>query len=193
MPTFELTSPDGKTYSVEGPDGATPAQAFQILQQHLGAAPKDKYQEAAGQEQADMQAKGMDTGAGFTRRLAHGATLGADSTILAGLQAPLEAVKRGVGLGEGYNYAKAREDAIMDESRKNTGALGTAAEVLGGGVAGAGLATAGITAGRLLAPNAGLLGRAGASAIDAAGLGGFSGAMEGNGLAERGTMHSREH
>ena len=39
MPTFDLTSPDGKTYSVEGPHGATPAQAFQILQQHLGASP----------------------------------------------------------------------------------------------------------------------------------------------------------
>lgn len=39
MPTFDLTSPDGKTYSVEGPDGATPEQAFQILQQHLAAAP----------------------------------------------------------------------------------------------------------------------------------------------------------
>jgi hypothetical protein len=37
MPTFDLTSPDGKIYSIEGPDGATPAQAFQILQQHLGA------------------------------------------------------------------------------------------------------------------------------------------------------------
>ena len=37
MPTFDLTSPDGKTYSIEGPEGATPAQAFQILQQHLAA------------------------------------------------------------------------------------------------------------------------------------------------------------
>src|ERR1700743_2600643 len=39
MPTFDFTSPDGKTYSVDGPDGATPEQAFQILQGHLGAAP----------------------------------------------------------------------------------------------------------------------------------------------------------
>jgi hypothetical protein len=39
MPTFDLTSPDGRTYSVEGPDGATSAQAFQILQQHLGSTP----------------------------------------------------------------------------------------------------------------------------------------------------------
>lgn len=45
MPTFDLTSPDGKTYSVEGPDGATPAQAFQILQQHLGASAAPGYGE----------------------------------------------------------------------------------------------------------------------------------------------------
>jgi hypothetical protein len=37
MPTFDFTSPEGKTYSVQGPDGATPEQAFQILQQHIGA------------------------------------------------------------------------------------------------------------------------------------------------------------
>lgn len=38
MPQFDFTSPDGKSYSVTGPDGATPAQAFGMLQQHLGAA-----------------------------------------------------------------------------------------------------------------------------------------------------------
>jgi len=37
MPTFDFTAPDGKTYSVDGPDGATPDQAFKILQDHLGA------------------------------------------------------------------------------------------------------------------------------------------------------------
>jgi hypothetical protein len=37
MPVFDFTSPDGKTYSVEGPEGATSDQAFQMLQQHLGA------------------------------------------------------------------------------------------------------------------------------------------------------------
>lgn len=40
MPTFEFTSPEGKTYTVQGPDGATQEQAFQILQSQLGAAPK---------------------------------------------------------------------------------------------------------------------------------------------------------
>lgn len=37
MAIFDFTSPDGKTYSVEGPDGATQEQAFQMLQTHLGS------------------------------------------------------------------------------------------------------------------------------------------------------------
>jgi hypothetical protein len=32
MPTFDFTSPTGKQYTVSGPDGATPEQAFAILQ-----------------------------------------------------------------------------------------------------------------------------------------------------------------
>ncbi|KVT62162.1 hypothetical protein [Burkholderia ubonensis] len=38
MPIFTFTSPDGKTYDVQGPDGATKEQAFSILQQRLGSA-----------------------------------------------------------------------------------------------------------------------------------------------------------
>jgi hypothetical protein len=38
MPTFDFKSPDGKSYTIEGPDGATPEQAFQILQTQLGGA-----------------------------------------------------------------------------------------------------------------------------------------------------------
>ena len=36
MPTFEFTSPEGVRYSVDGPEGATAEQAFQVLQQQLG-------------------------------------------------------------------------------------------------------------------------------------------------------------
>lgn len=43
MPTFNFTSPDGQSYQIEGPEGATEAQAFQILkQQMLRPAYKDK-------------------------------------------------------------------------------------------------------------------------------------------------------
>lgn len=47
MPTFTFTSPEGKQYTVNGPDGATKEQAFQVLQQQLAggtaqaAAPAD--------------------------------------------------------------------------------------------------------------------------------------------------------
>jgi len=39
MPDFEFTSPDGKTYTVSGPAGATKEQAFQMLQTQLGSQP----------------------------------------------------------------------------------------------------------------------------------------------------------
>jgi hypothetical protein len=182
---IEVELPDGRVVEINTTDPTVAAQAAQKFM--TSSAPKpDQYQQAAIDEQASLKAKGIDPGAGLTRRLAHGATLGADSTIMAAAMTPLEMFKRGVNPIEGYNYAKAREDQIMGDARKNTGALGTAAEVLGGGVSGAGLASGGVTAARFLAPEAGLLARSGASAVDAAGLGAFSGAMEGNGLAERG-------
>lgn len=146
----------------------------------------DKYQQAAIDERDRNAAAGIPSQAGYTRRLAHGATLGADNTLVAGMMTPIEMIRRGVGPSEGYNYAKAREDLIMDDARKNTGALGTALEIGGGVGSGIGLARGGWTFGRALAPEAGVLPRSLASAGDAAAIGGFSGAMEGNGLAERG-------
>jgi hypothetical protein len=183
---IEVELPDGRVVEINTTDPTVAAQAAQKFL--TSSAPKpDKYQQAAIDEQADLKAKGIDPGAGLTRRLAHGATLGADNTILAAATTPLEMIKRGTfNPIEGYNYAKAREDQIMGDARKNTGALGTGAEILGGVTSGAGLARGGLTAARFLAPEAGLLARSGASAADAAGIGAFSGAMEGNGLAERG-------
>lgn len=142
----------------------------------------NKYQQAAIEER-----KALNPGdAGFTRRLVHGATLGADNTLMAAALTPFEMVKRGTFSPlEGYNYAKAREDLALDEARKNTGGLGMIAEALGGGVSGVGLARGGLTTARMLAPEAGLGARTASSAADAAALGGFSGAMEGNGLEER--------
>lgn len=40
MPDFTFTSPEGKGYTVTGPDGATKEQAFQILQTKIRAEPK---------------------------------------------------------------------------------------------------------------------------------------------------------
>jgi hypothetical protein len=89
------------------------------------------------------------------------------------------------GLGEGYNYAKAHEDQILSDARRNTGTLGSVTEMAGGGVAGAGLARGGITAARLLSSQPGIVGRTLSSAVDAAGLGGIAGFNEGNSLQDR--------
>ena len=40
MATFQFTSPEGKKYSVQGPDGATQEQAFQILQSQMAESAK---------------------------------------------------------------------------------------------------------------------------------------------------------
>lgn len=180
--TITITAPNGST--VQFPDGTDHETINGVMTQnfHSDTPRPDKYQQAAIDE--DKTIGGAD--AGYTRRLTHGATLGADSTILAGLQTPLEMFKRGTfNPAEGYNYAKAREDLIMNKSRENTGLLGTAAEVLGGGSTAARLASGGLTTAKFLAPDAGFVARSLSSAADAAGLGGFSGAMEGNGIAER--------
>jgi hypothetical protein len=104
---------------------------------------------------------------------------------MAGLFAPVEAIKRSVGLGEGYNYAKARKDQILSDARRNTGTLGTVTEMAGGGEAGAGLARGGITVARLLSSQPGIVGRTLSSAAVAAGFGGIAGFNEGNSLQDR--------
>ncbi|TFV71663.1 hypothetical protein E4K64_25375 [Bradyrhizobium frederickii] len=192
--TITVTAPNGAT--VDFPDGTDGDTINRVMSQNFGSKKgPDKYQQAAIDERKtifpDQDAGGsygnaLTSDAGFTRRLAHGVTLGADNTVLAAMQTPLEMIKRGTfDPREGYNYAKAREDLITGEAQKNTGVVGGAAEALGGAVAGGGLAKSGATAMRFLGPESGLLARSAASAADAGILGGFSGAMEGNGLSDR--------
>lgn len=188
--TITVTAPNGAT--VQFPDGTDHDTINSVMTQNFApagapAAPApDKYQQAAIDEAKSLDAAGVPRETGFTRRLVHGVTLGADNTIMAGLETPLEMIKHGTfSPSEGYDYAKAREDQEMDDARKNTGTLGDATEMLGGAVSGGGLAKGGVSAAARLAPDAGLAARAAASAVDAAGLGGISGFNEGNGLSER--------
>lgn len=41
MPIFEVTAPDGKTYEIEAPEGATPEQVLAYVQENMANAPKD--------------------------------------------------------------------------------------------------------------------------------------------------------
>lgn len=182
---------DQLTVALRNADAAGDVEAARMLAseiQKVRAAPApDPYRATAEKEFSDLKAKGVPVEMGATRRFLQGATFNAADDILAGLATPIEMAMRGTfNPAEGYRHAKAWQDVQLDDARKNTGALGTAAEILGGVGSGVGLARAGLTAGRALAPGAGLMARTGASAADGAAFGAVSGLMEGNSLAERG-------
>jgi len=63
----------------------------------------------------------------YQTRILNGATFNWLPTILGAVDAIPEAIRHGVSLSEGYNYAKARADLDLYQARQNTGALGTAA------------------------------------------------------------------
>lgn len=150
------------------------------------AAPVDPYQQAAIAERDALKAQGIDTGAGYTRRLAQGASFGLADEVVAAAMTPLEMVKHGtIDPREGFNYAKARENLILDDARKNTGIAGAIAEGVGGLATGGALAKSGMLPSANLAPSAGLLKRAGVGALEGAGMGGVYGAAEGEGLKGR--------
>ncbi len=149
MPSFTFTSPDGKSYTVNGPDGATPEQAFGILQQQIGAPaqpPPDKYTQAAQQEFNSMKDAGIPTQAGYARRVLQGATFGGADEALAAFETPLQMYAHGtLNPAEGYKYAKAFQNVQMDDARQRQGALGTAAEIAGSLGSAVGIGKAGFT------------------------------------------------
>jgi len=108
MAKFEFTSPEGKSYTVEGPEGATQEQAFQILQSQLGS------------NQAKNEPSRLDTAIGAAGNLMAGAVRGAGS-IGATLMAPVDAAARAVGV---QNDFIGRDDrrASMDSGLQSMGA-----------------------------------------------------------------------
>jgi hypothetical protein len=101
MPTFKFKSPEGKTYTVNGPEGATQEQAFAMLQQNLGA---QKAPEAPSMSAGDYAADaGMSLGAGLAGGTA--SALGAMGDV------------RGL-IGKGVDYASEKV-GINPETAKN--------------------------------------------------------------------------
>lgn len=54
MPAFTFSSPDGKSYTVNGPEGATSEQAFSMLQQQIGSQAKPPAAPAQGNAFSDI-------------------------------------------------------------------------------------------------------------------------------------------
>ena len=137
---------------------------------------------------------------GIARRMMQGLSQGTADEAIAVLSTPLEMIKRGtLNPIKGYEYAKAQEDAALDEARNRQGILGSVSE-LGGGVAGGvGIASA-IQRAPAAASAAGrfaqtLLGglrgsgnvgsRVGTGIASGATYGGLSGFTEGRGIEDR--------
>ncbi len=114
MPNFTFTGPQGQQITVSGPDGSTPAQAFQIMQQHMGQTTNNP----AVTKQAGYQAS--DTGQ-FTpiQNAGQQAQAPTGNAALGALQGASNAV-----LGAGNSmaagaYAALKPHAGMDEASQN--------------------------------------------------------------------------
>lgn len=165
--------------------GGNPFDAFDNLPA-VAQPEADPYRDAAIAERDALKARGVDTSAGYTRRLIQGRTFGLADEAVAAMMTPLEMIRRGTfNPAEGYRYAKARENLILDDARQRTGLPGAAAEVLGGIATGGMLSRAGILPTANLAPTASLGAKIGIGAAEGAGLGGVYGAAEGEGLQGR--------
>lgn len=150
MTEFIFTSPDGQKIRITGPEGSTQEQAFAVLQKQSAAqsTPQDAdpVKATVRKELDQMRADGFPVNNGVGRQVLQGMTFGAADEVLAGLSTPLEMIKRRTfSPVEGYNYAKAREDLLLEDARKRGGVGGTIAEAGGGVLTGGMLARGGAT------------------------------------------------
>jgi hypothetical protein len=109
MPVFDFTSPDGKTYSVEGPEGATQEQAFQILQQQIG-------KPQAAPEVGMLEDAAKSVGSGLANATA--GTLGMAGDARSLLSAGTDAL--GSRLGFGADKIQAFKDMATRAARMTT-------------------------------------------------------------------------
>jgi hypothetical protein len=80
---------------------------------------------------------------GIARQILQGATMGAADEVLAAATTPFEMIKRGTfNPIKGYEYAKAAEDASLEDARERGGVTGMIAEAIGGAGSGMGIAKA---------------------------------------------------
>jgi len=147
------------------------------------APPEDPIKAEVRKELADLKKSGVPIGDGRSRQFLQGATFGFADEALAGLTTPLEMIRRGtLSPSKAYNYAKAREDILLEDARKQGGIGGTAMEALGGFGTGLGLASKGMT---FIKPGAGAMANIPRAAGDGAVFGALTGFGEGSGASGR--------
>lgn len=83
---------------------------------------------------------------GFVRKLVQGATFNTADEILAGADALTRMVTKGESLGDAYQYAKAREDLMLEDADRESPVGSVVGQIVGGGLTGGGMFKAGATA-----------------------------------------------
>jgi hypothetical protein len=179
MPTFDFTSPEGKTYSIDGPEGSTKEQAFQMLQTHLGGA-----KPATAQKEPSFLDRIVQTNKNIGGGLLRGAgSIGATAmrllpNALGGDTAEQNTERRNAmdsalsNMGADTNSLGYGASKLGAEIAGTAGAGGALGNIVGRGAQAFGLGTkaaplvnaltsSGMTTGAKLAPNAAWLGAKG--------------------------------
>jgi hypothetical protein len=206
MAEIRIVGPDGSSFTF--PAGTPPETIEAAMRSHFGAQQQppardeDPVRAQVRQELDELRARGAPVGDGRARQFLQGATLGFADEALAALSTPLEMIsRRTFNPAEAYNFAKAREDILLEGAREDGGLLGIGAEALGGVVTGSGIARAVQQAapatsavGRITqsllrqpGPQAGAGARIAGAAKDGALFGAVTGAGEGDGVEGRST------
>lgn len=198
MPTFEVTSPDGKTYRVNAPDGATQQDAIAYVQRNFSppAAPGlgERDKPSAAYQSGKAAYKPVDAlGIGVL----NGATFGFGDEISGAIAAPIDAIRSGKSLGQAYRDNRDIVRGKIDQAKESNPWMSTGANVLGG-IASGGLVKSAVEKGLgAVAPElaaryaswvnpvgqtAGIVPRVANAAVSGAGYGALSGA--GNSTAD---------
>lgn len=162
MPKYRITTDDGRTFMV---DADSQDLALSALGMGGGGATAPAPETAADRAVAQAPQGYVP----FLNDMAHRVTQG----MTMGWNDELSAKLRSIALNTDYAKEKAIQDAIEKRAVKNTGALGTAAEIAGGIGSGAGLARGGVT---LMRAGQGFVPRVLAGATEGAGYGAVAGA-----------------
>lgn len=177
MPKYRIELDDGRRFEVD-------ADSQELALSALGAGGGGGERlDAAHQAARDYLNANPNARPGFdislANKLGQGVTFGWADEAAAGLSALRDKARDPFGrpLSEYYGLEKAMQDELLKDASKKTGAVGTAAEIVGGLGTGLGAAKGGLT---LLREGQALLPRIGASALEGAGYG----AVQGAGSAE---------
>lgn len=126
MPKYRITAPDGGTYEITAPEGASDADIMWYAQQNLTAGSQPQTQRV----ELPQQPNEVPYGEGLARAGFQGLTFGAGDEITAGGVAALRALG-GNNFGETYDKVLSHERGNMERFREQAPVASTVAEIGG--------------------------------------------------------------